>query len=77
MMTGKQRRQAHAALKRAIEAVESQSELARRLGTKQNVVNGWLKRGLPSGRVLEVEAVTGVGRYDLRPDYYPPPRPSR
>ncbi|NBJ13225.1 transcriptional regulator [Microvirga arsenatis] len=28
---------------------------------------------IPPARVLDVERVTGVSRYELRPDLYPPP----
>lgn len=36
-------------------------------------VSQW--RRVPAGRVLDVEAVTGVSRHDLRPDIFGPPAP--
>ncbi len=54
---------------RAIEAVGSQAELARRLGVFTQHVHNWTKRGLPPDRCESVEAVTGIRCEDLRPDY--------
>ncbi len=34
-------------------------------------VQGWVRRGLPSSRVLSVEALSGIPRSVLRPDLYP------
>lgn len=61
------------ALLDACEAVGGQSALARRLGLRsQGSISNWLARGKPPAeRVLEIEAVTGVSRHDLRPDLYP------
>ena len=60
-------------LVRAIDAAGSQSELARRLGTRQSTVSSWLLRSgrVPAEFVLKVEAATGISRHDLRPDIYP------
>lgn len=58
------------ALNRAIKAVGSQSELARRLGGKTvgQTINNWRKRGIPADRCAEIEAITEVRCEDLRPD---------
>ena len=68
------------ALERAIEAVGSLTELAKRLEVSPQVIVNWRNRGIPAERVLEVEKATlddstgepRVTRYDLRPDLYPP-----
>ena len=52
----------------AIEAVGSAAELARRLGMSAPALFEW--RRVPSHRILQVEAVTGVRREQLRPDLY-------
>ncbi|MCP4615979.1 MAG: helix-turn-helix domain-containing protein [Bradyrhizobium sp.] len=50
------------------------SELARKVGLTPQAVQKWCARGKPPAeRVLEIERVTGVPRYELRPDIYPPP----
>ena len=62
------------ALRRAIQIVGSQSAFARLIGVTQQSVS----KGLAAGRVLAadhvrtVEAATGVPRWELRPDLYPP-----
>jgi DNA-binding transcriptional regulator YdaS (Cro superfamily) len=55
-------------LRAAIAAVGSVSELARRLDLSQPTVSAW--RRVPSHRIVQVEAVTGVSRLILRPDLY-------
>lgn len=37
----------------------------------------WARFGVPSGRVLEVEKLTGISRHVIRPDLYPEDRPFR
>jgi DNA-binding transcriptional regulator YdaS (Cro superfamily) len=53
--------------------------LARRLGVSDDLVRLWRLGSLPIGakRVLAVEAATGIPRYRLRPDLYPPPKPRK
>ncbi|HWX14335.1 MAG TPA: YdaS family helix-turn-helix protein [Methylocella sp.] len=58
------------ALQEALRAIGGAAALARRLGIKQPSVFGWEQ--VPAGRVLAVEAATGVRRERLRPDIYPP-----
>ena len=57
------------ALDRAIDAVGGMRALARTLGVSQPAISGWKR--VPAGRVLAVEASTGVSRSELRPDLYP------
>lgn len=56
-------------LVRAIEAVGSSQELARKLGITPQALSQWLR--VPPLRVLDVERASGVSRHDLRPDIYP------
>src|SRR6266852_5334156 len=59
-------------LDEAICAAGGITELARRIGISQPSVSNWSR--VPSGRVLSVEAATGVARAILRPDLYSEPR---
>ena len=47
------------------------SALARGLGIKHNAFYAWKR--VPAERVLDIEALSGVSRHDLRPDIYPRP----
>src|SRR5260370_14327834 len=58
-------------LEEAIRAAGGTTELARRIGISQPSVSNWAR--VPAGRVLSVEAATGVVRTILRPDLYEPP----
>lgn len=44
--------------------------LARRLSVSPAAVSYWKRRGVPADRVLDVEALTGISRHDLRPDIF-------
>lgn len=57
------------ALKRAIDKAGSARRLALQLGITQQSLSGWKR--CPPLRVLEVEKLTGVRRWELRPDIYP------
>lgn len=59
-----------AALENAIRAVGTAQKFAEALGVTPQAVSQW--RRVPVGRVLKVEAISGVSRHDLRPDIYPP-----
>lgn len=48
-----------------------QATIAHALGVTRAAVTKWKR--VPAERVLAVEAITGISRYDLRPDIYPPP----
>jgi len=62
-------RRRDAGLIAAIEAVGSVGALARALGISDKAVRDWFC--VPVGRVLQVEAVTGIPRKALRSDLYP------
>lgn len=55
----------------AIEAAGSGRELGRRLGLSGGAIAQWTR--VPSERVAEVEAATGVPRHRLRPDLFAMP----
>ena len=69
-------------MERAIEIVGGLTKLADSLGVSPQVIVNWRKRGIPSDRVLAIEAATvdkltgrpRVLRNDLRPDLYPEER---
>lgn len=61
------------ALDRAIEAAGTQANLAGSIGVTPQAITSWIRKGqVPVMRVLDVERATGVPRYELRPDIYPP-----
>ena len=67
-------------LQEACDALGGQAALARELQKRQGDVWYWLNRsknGLPAEHVLRVERASGVPRYRLRPDLYPPPKRRR
>jgi len=55
---------------KALKAAGGVTALARLLGIKQPSVTRWSR--IPPERCLAVEEITGVSRYDLRPDVYGP-----
>lgn len=62
------------AIQKAVDAVGSQSALARKLKVTPQCVQQWVKSGrVPAERVLDVEFATGnsVTRFEIRPDIYP------
>lgn len=65
------------ALLDACKAAGGQLALARALGLKsQGTVSAWLVlERPPAERVLDIERVTGVARWRLRPDLYPSEEP--
>lgn len=62
------------ALKKAIKASGSQTALAKALNVTQAHIWNWLNRDsqVTAEYVLPIERLTGVPRYELRPDIYPP-----
>lgn len=62
------------ALKKAIKTIGSQTALAKALNVTQAHVWNWLNRDtqVTAEYVLNIEKLTGVPRYELRPDIYPP-----
>ena len=64
------------ALQTAIDRAGGSKPLAEALGITRQAVEQW--RAVPPERVLQVERITGVSRYALRPDIYgSPPRQAR
>jgi DNA-binding transcriptional regulator YdaS (Cro superfamily) len=61
-------------LKEAVELMGSQTALAKALNVKQAHIWNWLNRDLqvPAEHTIAIEKLTGVPRYHLRPDIYPP-----
>lgn len=60
-------------LERVFRAAGSMSALARLLGITPQSVADW--NDIPPERCLKIESLTGVSRYELRPDIYgDPPR---
>jgi DNA-binding transcriptional regulator YdaS (Cro superfamily) len=62
-------------LRAAITAAGNSKKLAAAIGVTAQAVSQW--RDVPIGRVLAIEAAFGVPRQKLRPDYYPPARPTQ
>jgi DNA-binding transcriptional regulator YdaS (Cro superfamily) len=65
-----ERKSATDALKRARTAAGGASAVARAIGLTPQAVLQW--QVVPAERVLDVEKLTGVSRYDLRPDVFGP-----
>ena len=57
------------ALKRAITKAGGLAGIADPLGISMQAVSQWDE--VPPLRVIAVERITGVSRYELRPDLYP------
>jgi DNA-binding transcriptional regulator YdaS (Cro superfamily) len=58
------------ALLEVIERVGGMRALGRKLGIAHQAISNW--RRVPPIRVLEIEKMTGISRYRLRPDVYGP-----
>lgn len=57
----------------AVAKAGNTSILARHLGISHTAVRKWRLMGRPpADRVLAIEAITGVSRYELRPDVFGP-----
>ena len=57
----------------AVAKAGNASALARSLGISHTAVRKWCVLGRPPAeRVLDIERVTGISRYELRPDIYGP-----
>lgn len=60
-------------LHKAVVAAGSQAALAAQIGCSQQHVSRMLQSGRVTAEyVLRIEAATGVPRWELRPDLYPP-----
>jgi DNA-binding transcriptional regulator YdaS (Cro superfamily) len=63
-----------AALWDAINKIGGQIKLADEIGIAPPSITGWILRGrAPVKRCAEIERITGIPCYRLRPDYFPPP----
>jgi len=51
----------------------SLEELAAEFGVNKTTVHRWEEGRIPAERVVEVEAVTGIPRHELRPDLWGKP----
>ena len=59
------------AIARALGTRGIQTQLARELGIRQSAVSQWLAReSIPARYVVRVEQLTGVSRYDLKPEVF-------
>lgn len=59
------------ALKKAIDKAGGMTKLARKLGVTPQCVYGWVVRQrVPPQQCSRIEAATGVGRKQLRPDIF-------
>ncbi len=58
-----------AALLEAIEIAGGPAALGAGLGIRSQAISQWTQA--PVTRVLDIERLTGVSRFDLRPDIYP------
>lgn len=71
---------ARGGLREVLAAFDTQDELAQPMGLTQSAVAQWLRRGgVPIERVPEVERLSGVPRWRIRPDrpdLFPPPASS-
>lgn len=68
-MTKKEMAACRAGFIKAIVSVRTQTELASRLGVTNGAITQW-GGVVPTRRVVQVEAITGVPRADLRPDLF-------
>ncbi|WP_320188887.1 YdaS family helix-turn-helix protein (plasmid) [Agrobacterium rosae] len=57
-------------VKTGAEKVGGVVSLANGLGIKHTSLHNWTR--VPAERVLEFERLTGISRYDVRPDVYGP-----
>jgi hypothetical protein len=65
-------------LEKAVQKLGSRTDVAKAIGVKRQAFDQWEKDGqVPAKRVLAMERISGVSRYDMRPDIYgaAPPGP--
>lgn len=75
MDTKEQAQSPEQALQRAINLAGGKAALSKKLGLSRAATHFW--KQVPPIRVLQVEALTGVSRHELRPDLYPRERRSK
>ena len=62
------------ALEKAVKKEGSRGRVAKKLGISRQATIFWEKLGyVPARHVLALEQMSGVSRYNLRPDIYGPP----
>ena len=61
-------------IKRAVLEAGGTSAMARACGVRPQAVSKWLKGKAPSNRCVLIESLTGVSRYELRPDVFGTPK---
>ena len=59
-------------LTRAAEIITEYETARGKRGVTYQTLQYWLAEGIPPGRVVSVEAVTGIPRGELRPDIFGP-----
>ncbi|WP_024590515.1 MULTISPECIES: YdaS family helix-turn-helix protein [unclassified Pseudoalteromonas] len=60
------------ALEKAIKIAGAQTKLSKAINSSQQNISYWLRTGkVAPDKVILIEKVTGVSRYELRPDIYP------
>jgi DNA-binding transcriptional regulator YdaS (Cro superfamily) len=67
-------------IEQAIRMAGGSTKLGRELGITRQAVEAWKTKGrvVPPEHVLAIEKLTGVSRYELRPDIYgSPPNPKK
>ena len=60
------------AVDEAVKAEGTLKKVADRLGITPQAIAMWPDKGPPARHVLELEAMSGVSRYQIRPDIYGP-----
>ncbi|MBR7654844.1 helix-turn-helix domain-containing protein [Brucella oryzae] len=46
------------------------ADLSREAGVDKATVTRWAQKRVPAERVIEIEAITGISRHELRPDLF-------
>ena len=57
-------------IEKAIKAAGGPTAFAKLFSSTPQAVTNWRKRGVPAKRVLVVEKITGISRYELRPELH-------
>lgn len=57
---------------KAINAAGGLQPLAAKMGVSYQAVQKWRNSRIPATRVLDIERITGISRYEIRPDIFGP-----
>lgn len=60
----------NSATEKAVANAGGMRPLASQLNVSYQAIQKWMRTGVPAARVLDVERLTGVTRYELRPDVF-------